>query len=351
MVAINREWSDTYWEIAIDLDQLTPPAEAAGAHDDLVALSLEFANWFASWANALENGDEGLQQDLSEQIISLAAAAVDSSSEFMDLTAIALAEHQDRPLNAFLLEVIEIVGPFATQYQQDLENFQYAAALGNIDAMVGALTRIVDRLDDLLGEWDGLTPPPEAADYHRRYMETMGDLIGISRDLLAAIDAEDLVALQTSLLEFAEISPQTIEVNVILTDLQIEALGGEPTGTDVMDLWVGACFDDPDTFDLAETLDVIDCAEPHHNEVYAIIDYTASETWPGVEAIQNATFEACLEAFEPFIGLEYDLSRWDIAALWPSQASWEGVGDREMVCAVYDLSGERVTGSAEGSSE
>ena len=63
-------------------------------------------------------------------------------------------------------------------------------------------------------------------------------------------------------------------------------------------------------------------------------------------AIDSASFEICLEAFDGFVGTPYVDSELDIYYLIPSEESWSD-GDREVVCAVYDLSGEQLIGTAE----
>ena len=119
----------------------------------------------------------------------------------------------------------------------------------------------------------------------------------------------------------------------------------------VFSLEVGDCFDDPASFTQVDNVEVVDCADPHDNEVYAVVEYTESNDWPGNEAIEFAAFTECLDAFEPFIGVAYEVSKWDIAAFWPSEESWNDANDREIICAVYDLSGAKVTGTARGSAE
>ena len=54
--------------------------------------------------------------------------------------------------------------------------------------------------------------------------------------------------------------------------------------------------------------------------------------------------------FSSFVGMDYDSSVLDITALYPSTDSWKMQDDREVVCAVYDMNGGKLTGSARGSS-
>ena len=58
--------------------------------------------------------------------------------------------------------------------------------------------------------------------------------------------------------------------------------------------------------------------------------------------------EGCLERFETFVGKDYESSSLDIATLYPSQESWQRQNDREVICAVYDMEAEKLTGSVKG---
>ena len=57
--------------------------------------------------------------------------------------------------------------------------------------------------------------------------------------------------------------------------------------------------------------------------------------------------DGCLERFEAFVGKDYESSSLDIATLYPSAESWQQ-SDREVVCAVYDVDAEKLTGSVKG---
>jgi hypothetical protein len=116
---------------------------------------------------------------------------------------------------------------------------------------------------------------------------------------------------------------------------------------------LGDCFDNTSEFASDEAGEVsslpgVPCADPHDNEVYAVfnIDYTE---FPGDEQMAEDAFNACHARFESFVGLEYESSTLDIAALYPSTESWSFQDDREVICAVYDMNGDKLTGSAQGS--
>jgi hypothetical protein len=58
--------------------------------------------------------------------------------------------------------------------------------------------------------------------------------------------------------------------------------------------------------------------------------------------------DSCRERFDAFVGLEYENSILEIVSLNPTAESWKQ-GDREVVCALYDINNEKLVGSTEGS--
>jgi len=123
---------------------------------------------------------------------------------------------------------------------------------------------------------------------------------------------------------------------------------GEPVAVDRIE--VGTCFNDAGdegAFDYTE-LAVVDCEEPHDNEVYHLFDAPGSATYPGDDQIATITREGCLSAFEPYVGKPYTDSVFAILPIPPSETSWNG-GDREVVCALYDTGRKELRGSAQGS--
>lgn len=114
----------------------------------------------------------------------------------------------------------------------------------------------------------------------------------------------------------------------------------------VFSLTVGDCFNDPEGFEEVIDVDIVECGEAHDNEVYATYDMVDA-TYPGQAAAQEAANDGCFDRFEPFVGAEYLDSALAISFLTPSDASWDQ-GDREIVCFLYDLSGNRLTNSVRG---
>lgn len=120
----------------------------------------------------------------------------------------------------------------------------------------------------------------------------------------------------------------------------------------VFDLDVADCFDDGDLVVGAEAAEVgdvplIECSEPHDNEVYAITELDAGP-FPGDEAVAARADETCLDEFEPFVGLDYASSALDFGWFVPTADSWDA-GDRTVACFIYRLDLEKVTGTLAGS--
>ena len=121
--------------------------------------------------------------------------------------------------------------------------------------------------------------------------------------------------------------------------LSLAACGG---GTAVGDIEVGACFDDPDSETVSQ-LQIIDCAQPHDNEVYAKALLTDS-LWPGTAAIEEFSIDACLAEFETYVGQTYAESPLDYFFLSPTEEGFNQ-GDITVLCVLYSADLEKLEGS------
>jgi hypothetical protein len=121
------------------------------------------------------------------------------------------------------------------------------------------------------------------------------------------------------------------------------------------DLEVGDCFDDPPSVgsesELTEVSEVarVQCRAPHDNEVFALVEVADADEFPGDDAVREEGNELCLPEFEAFVGRSYFSSTLDFDPYFtPTEETW-AVGDREIVCALYDGALEPLVGSMEGS--
>lgn len=111
----------------------------------------------------------------------------------------------------------------------------------------------------------------------------------------------------------------------------------------VSDLKVGDCFHDHLEQTEVATVPMVDCSEPHDNEIY--FEYSMSDgTYPGNEAVFNSSWLRCLEEFGAFVGIDYRDSELGTLTITPTSESW-GQGDRAVLCAVYALDLSNLTGS------
>jgi hypothetical protein len=116
----------------------------------------------------------------------------------------------------------------------------------------------------------------------------------------------------------------------------------------VFSLRVGQCFDDPDLeADEVTDVTIIECGEPHDNEVYAVFDAPGSE-YPGSEELLAVANAGCLARFTSFVGVTFDLSDLDATFLAPTEQSWNARDDREVICYLFDDDGAELEGSMRG---
>lgn len=131
--------------------------------------------------------------------------------------------------------------------------------------------------------------------------------------------------------------------------------GSDERGEDVgvLDVGVGDCLLAPETVEIEiGTLRVVDCAEPHEQEVYAVEPFVGAdgetpEEYPGEAVLTSFAEGRCLEAFEGYVGVDYRDSSLFFTYLLPSPRGWQGAGqeaDRSVVCVVT-TTGEQLTAS------
>jgi len=116
----------------------------------------------------------------------------------------------------------------------------------------------------------------------------------------------------------------------------------------VASLAVGDCFMDPeDPNTLISDVEIVDCAEPHHNEVYAVLE---------VESFTDDFDALCLDEFEAYFDQTWEMSEVYLYTLSPTAEGFND-GDTQLVCAGWipldfaDLSAgsELIEGSLQGS--
>jgi hypothetical protein len=123
------------------------------------------------------------------------------------------------------------------------------------------------------------------------------------------------------------------------------------TGT-FQDLAVGDCFDDWSGLELdvvqeVESVEVVDCEEPHDNEMY-LVETLPEGPFPGDSGMEQMAVETCFDAFEGFVGTPYADSRLDFGFLISTEDMWDA-GTRRISCFVWDIEFLKLTGSMRNS--
>lgn len=135
-------------------------------------------------------------------------------------------------------------------------------------------------------------------------------------------------------------------VSLVGCSLLESVVTGVPEGEqDVFSLAIGDCINVSDATEIT-TIPVVDCAEPHDQEVFALSDMEG-DTFPGDAAVSEALDTFCSgDVFTEFIGLPYADSIYYTSGLQPTSSSWES-GDRELLCTVGNPDGQ-TTGTLKG---
>lgn len=114
-----------------------------------------------------------------------------------------------------------------------------------------------------------------------------------------------------------------------------------------LELNVGDCFDIPTNLPSGEALRYSSCEVLHVYEAYAEF-HLDDGPFPGADAVDAAAGARCEPAFREFVGEAWQSSEFDYQFIVPSQATWDDLGDRSVLCMVNALDGLPSTGSARG---
>jgi hypothetical protein len=121
--------------------------------------------------------------------------------------------------------------------------------------------------------------------------------------------------------------------------------------TDVYALREGDCFDDASMLahaegDESETGPVTEvrtlpCTEPHDFEVFRNVTLSGGDEYPGEDPVYEEADALCRDAFEDYVGADYDDSIYDYVEYTPTGDGWV-TGDRTANCLIGDPAGKTV---------
>lgn len=117
----------------------------------------------------------------------------------------------------------------------------------------------------------------------------------------------------------------------------------------------GECFNRVDGLQSGRRVVItarVGCTEPHRAEVFHTfeLDVAHPGIYPGDNAIRGFALRKCYDRFEPFVGMSYELSDYEIDVLTPNRTNFEDevARYRGVHCWLYHIDGEPLSGSAKG---
>jgi hypothetical protein len=126
--------------------------------------------------------------------------------------------------------------------------------------------------------------------------------------------------------------------------------GGEITRSgdlDITELRAGDCFDLQDRQEqVIEEVDAKVCSEPHQFEMM-FVGNMPDGGFPADDVMTDYTLANCLPAFETYVGVPYEESRYDLFQFAPTEDGWNN-GDHAMQCALFDTVDDELTMSLRG---
>lgn len=158
-------------------------------------------------------------------------------------------------------------------------------------------------------------------------------------------------------------SQESSQDDVAVDDVSLDQEADQPEWSgnplNPFDLRSGDCFNEVSWIDQEAERRIsitaeIDCTQPHDKEVYHEAEFPApaGAPFPGEGPMDAWSTELCYEAFESFVGEEYEISVYGIDFLQPTVETFEHpVGrHRRVTCFLYSTSGDPLVGTARGTS-
>ncbi len=96
---------------------------------------------------------------------------------------------------------------------------------------------------------------------------------------------------------------------------------------------------------------VLDCSLPHQNEVFDILKMPDNpRDYPGETAMKDFARSHCTTNFLSYVGRPYEVSALEVGYYLPSSNEWDQ-GARTLGCYVYNVSGDKLVGSVQGTGQ
>lgn len=115
--------------------------------------------------------------------------------------------------------------------------------------------------------------------------------------------------------------------------------------SNVNDLAVGDCFDEPTVTTSVTDVQHQPCNSAHDGEVFFLVTDSTSGAYPGVDHFRDLARTQCLPVATAYLGTDFN-ARSDIDAgyFYPTSESWDG-GDHGLTCYLYRVDEEPLNAS------
>jgi hypothetical protein len=255
-----------------------------------------------------------------------------------------------------------VVVPFRIESIEPTGAMSYYLSAGHwLDAMTPPLEAHISRLVEvaqalldsgvghLAGREAGPPPPPPppspppppplstGAARHRAWL--LPTLIAVSVLALVAVVGVVLLGPEPAAPEAERVALADLEPGMCLQTPQEQA--GSPLA-----YWLYEFGVDP-------TVAVVPCESPHGAEVYAVEDDWADTVfpesdYPGWDRVSGRWEDTCLRELEVYVGAAWLESSMDFSGWFPYDAEIWNDGDRQLGCIAFDVGGEELVGSVQG---
>ncbi len=101
------------------------------------------------------------------------------------------------------------------------------------------------------------------------------------------------------------------------------------------EMHLGDCWKDPADAEEVSDIEVVPCSDQHDNEVIGLFDLEDGD-YPGRAEAEALAQKGCEGLFSDYVGAAYSESSLEIFPVYPTEASWDNLKDREVVCSVYN---------------
>lgn len=101
-----------------------------------------------------------------------------------------------------------------------------------------------------------------------------------------------------------------------------------PTSS-VLDLYVGQCIQNPGVDSITDVENAV-CTNEHWGEVFHVMTITSSQM-PSEDDMDDMAWDACVDAFDAYVGRPYDDSTWTSGGSGRPRESWAGRGSHHPV--------------------